>query len=141
MQATGDAIMDFVNFAEDKHRDGSILKKHLIVPTMRQVKKWIASLFKDDDNAHAEDSPDVLERGGRVVFVGEGWLHKKDPEHLPPANALERVGTSIRKIVRHFGSAESFFGLRVAVATMVCTCHYCTLCFVPFLVKIAVQSR
>ncbi|KAF3770583.1 hypothetical protein M406DRAFT_245783 [Cryphonectria parasitica EP155] len=117
MQATGEAVMDFVSFAEEKHRDGSITKKHLIAPSLHHLRKWALSIFQEDDSS-GEDSPDILERGGNVVFVGEAWLHKKDPEHLPPTNALEKIGNSLRNFSNFFGSAESIFGLRVAIATM-----------------------
>lgn len=116
MQATGEAIQCFVAFAEDKHRDGSITKTHLIVPDARRLKKWFASIIKSDSNA--EDSPDVLERGGNIVFLGQAWKHKKDPEHLPPTNAMQRIGNGLRDFSNFFGSPESIFGLRVALATM-----------------------
>jgi hypothetical protein len=38
--------------------------------------------------------------------------------HLPPQNAWERVGDRIRKLAQFFGSPESVFGARVAIATM-----------------------
>lgn len=108
--------MEFVEFAE-KQRDGSIARKRLILPTLKRLRKWIVSVFKNDDST-AEDSPDILERGGNVVFVGEAWLHKKDPEHLPATNTWERIGNGMRNFSNFVGSAESMFGLRVAIATM-----------------------
>lgn len=117
MQATGEAIQDFVAFAEEKHHDGSITKTHFIVPDARRLKKWFVSIIKSDDS-NAEDSPDILERGGNVVFLGQAWMHKKDPEHLPATNTVQRIGNGLRSFSNFFGSPESVFGLRVALATM-----------------------
>lgn len=117
MQATGEAVQDFVAFAEEKHRDGSITKKHLIIPDGRRLRKWFLSVFDNDDST-GEDSTDVLERSGNVVFLGQGWMHKKDPEHLPATNTLQRIGNGLRNLSNFFGSPESVFGLRVALATM-----------------------
>lgn len=117
MQATGEAVLGFVEFAEEKHRDGSITKKHLIIPDARRLRKWFLSIFKNDDST-AEDCPDILERNGNVVFLGQSWMHKKDPEHLPATNALQKFGNGLRNFSNFFGSHESIFGLRVALATM-----------------------
>lgn len=117
MQATGEAVQDFAAFAEEKHRDGSLTKKHLIIPDGRRLRKWFVSVFNNDDST-AEDSPDILERGGTVVFLGQGWKNKKDPEHLPPVNLWEKIGNGLRGFSNFFGSPESAFGMRVAAATM-----------------------
>lgn len=115
MQATGEAVRDFVGFAEEKTRDGSIGKKHLIVPSGRRLKKWLLSVVGEDSTA--EESPDVLERGGNVVLVGQGWK-RKDPEHLPATNFWQRLGNGLRDFSNFFGSPESIFGIRAAIATM-----------------------
>lgn len=109
-------MRDFVAFAEEKTRDGSIAKKHFIIPDARRLRKWFLSVFGDDSTA--EESPDVLERGGNVVFVGQGWKNKKDPEHLPATNFWQSLGNGLRSFSNFFGSQESVFGLRVAIATM-----------------------
>ncbi|KAJ5544260.1 hypothetical protein N7513_007071 [Penicillium frequentans] len=41
-----------------------------------------------------------------------------DPEHLPPQSKWEMIGDKLRRGFRFFGSPESVFGFRVAVATM-----------------------
>ncbi|CAN8096925.1 unnamed protein product [Discula destructiva] len=115
MQATGEAVRDFVAFAEEKTRDGSIAKKHFIVPDGRRLRKWFLSVFGEDSTA--EESPDVMERGGNVVLVGQGWK-RKDPEHLPATNLWQKLGNGLRNFSNFFGSAESVFGIRVALATM-----------------------
>lgn len=117
MQATGEAVQDFVAFAESKVHDGTLAKKRLIFPNGRRLRKWILGIFNSEDST-AEDSPDILERGTNVVYLGQGWMHKRDPEHLPAANAWQKFGNGIRACSRFFGSPESMFGVRVACATM-----------------------
>jgi len=53
-----------------------------------------------------------------IVFVGDSYRRKKDPEHLPAANGWQRAGDALRAFAAFFGTEESFFGLRCACATM-----------------------
>lgn len=108
-------MRDFVAFTEEKTRDGSMTKKHLIVPNGRRMKKWFLSIFGGD--SAAEESPEFMERGGNVVFVGQGWK-RKDPEHLPATNFWQRLGNGLRNFSNFFGSAEAVFGMRATLATM-----------------------
>lgn len=117
MQATGEAVQDFVAFAEEKTRDGSIAKMHLILPTWRRLRKWLTGIFGGSDDV--EESNNAL-AGGRanVVFVGHGWTTKKDPEHRTPRTAWQKFGNALRLFSNFFGSPESVFGFRVVCATM-----------------------
>ncbi|KAL1880044.1 hypothetical protein Daus18300_001407 [Diaporthe australafricana] len=117
MQATGEAVQDLVAFAEAKTEDGTMTKKRLIFPNGRRLRKWFLGIFSNEDST-AEDSPDIMETGTNVVYLGQGWMNKKDPEHLPASNAWERFGNGVRRFSRFFGSPESVFGFRVACATM-----------------------
>lgn len=117
MQATGEAVQDLVAFAESKAEDGTMSKKRLIFPSGRRLRKWFLGIFSNEDST-AEDSPDIMETGTNVVYLGQGWMNKKDPEHLPAKNAWERFGNGVRRFSRFFGSSESVFGFRVACATM-----------------------
>lgn len=117
MQATGEAVQDLVAFAEAKAEDGTMSKKRLIFPSGRRLRKWFLGIFSNEDST-AEDSPDIMETGTNVVYLGQGWMNKKDPEHLPARNAWERFGNGVRRFSRFFGSPESVFGFRVACATM-----------------------
>ena len=117
MQATDEAVQDLVEFADQKVADGTMKKKRLIFPNKRRLNKWLKSIFKDEDST-ADETPDVLERGSNIVFMGDGFNKKKDPEHLPAKNAWEHFGNGVRKVSRFFGSEESAFGFRVACATM-----------------------
>ncbi|KIH87754.1 hypothetical protein SPBR_04559 [Sporothrix brasiliensis 5110] len=118
MIATGEAVQDFVDYADKKVADGTMDKTRFLFPTLRRIRKWAISVFNDKDTASEETSEDVLKPNFNVVFMGDGFNTKKDPEHLPPANAWQHFGNGLRLVSRFLGSAESAFGLRVACATM-----------------------
>jgi hypothetical protein len=114
---TGIAIKALVDFADQKVKDGTMEKNHLILPGQRRVRKWILSIGREDTSVDTE-SPDSMEAGNNNVYMGSGFNHRKDPEHLPPKNAWERFGNGIRTISHFLGSPESAFGFRVACATL-----------------------
>jgi hypothetical protein len=116
MQETAEAVQSFVIYADEKVASGQMAKSRLIIPKWKKLKKWAASLLKDED-ASSENTADLFD-ANNVVYVGDGFSAKKDPEHLPAANAIERIGNGIRAVNRFFGSQQSFFGIRVACATM-----------------------
>ncbi|KAB5513350.1 hypothetical protein GE09DRAFT_632228 [Coniochaeta sp. 2T2.1] len=117
MQASGEAMLDLVAFAEKKVADATMSKNRLIFPTQRRLRKWMVSIFREEDSG-AEQSPDILETGANVVYVGDGYNKKRDPEHLPPTSTWQRAGNVLRVISAFFASEESAFGFRVACATM-----------------------
>ncbi|OIW22794.1 hypothetical protein CONLIGDRAFT_150020 [Coniochaeta ligniaria NRRL 30616] len=117
MHASGEAMLDLVVFADKKVEDGTMSRNRLIFPTQRRLRKWLVSIFREEDSS-AEQSPDVLETGISVVYVGDGYNRKKDPEHLPPTSAWQRAGNVLRKVSAFFASEECAFGFRVAAATM-----------------------
>lgn len=113
---TSIAIKALVEFADQKVKDGTMKKNHLILPGQRRVRKWILSIGREDTSVDTE-SPDSMEAGNNV-YMGSGFNPRKDPEHLPPKNAWERFGNGIRTISHFLGSPESAFGFRVACATL-----------------------
>jgi hypothetical protein len=117
MHASGEAVQDLVDFADEKVEDGTMSKKRLIAPTVHRLRKWFLAVFSNEDSS-AEETPDVMETGANLVYFGNQYNRKKDPEHLPPETAWERFGNGLRKITKFFGSEESAFGFRVACATM-----------------------
>jgi hypothetical protein len=129
MQTSGQALQDFIAFADKKVADGTMSKKRLILPSSRHISQWfVATVSSKNEDASAEHAPDHMEGSANTVYFGDGYNRKKDPEHLPPATAWERFGNRLRKIPRFFGSEESVFGFRVACATM-------TIAIVSFLEK------
>lgn len=113
----GRRVYDLVAFAETARVTGKLQKKRLIVPGSKTLKKWIFSFFQPDADAsenHQMEGSDQMTK----VHLGSAFSKRKDPMHLPPQNAWERIGERIRKLAQFFSSPESVFGARVAIATM-----------------------
>ncbi|KAL2271967.1 hypothetical protein VTJ83DRAFT_1338 [Remersonia thermophila] len=118
MHEAGEAVQDLVDFADQKVRDGTMSRKRLITPTLRRLRKWLLSIFRDDDES-VERSPGTLDTEDNPVYCfGAGFAPKRDLEHLPPATAWQRFGEQLRKIPAVISSDASMFGLRVACATL-----------------------
>ncbi|KAL2131186.1 hypothetical protein VTI74DRAFT_5434 [Chaetomium olivicolor] len=117
MHASGEAVQDLVDFADEKVQDGTMSRRRPILPTVHRLRKWLVAVFSNEDTS-GEQSPDAMEAGANIVCFGDGYNRKRDPEHLPPETAWQRFGNGLRKIPDFFGSEESAFGFRVACATM-----------------------
>lgn len=117
MHASGEAVQDLVDFADEKVEDGTMSKKRFIAPTVHRLRKWLKAVFGHEDSS-PDQTPDVLETGANLVHFGNEYNRKRNPERLPPETAWERFGDGLRKISKFFGSEESAFGFRVACATM-----------------------
>ncbi|GIJ92392.1 hypothetical protein Asppvi_011374 [Aspergillus pseudoviridinutans] len=111
------SILNLVQYADAKMSDGTMKKKRFIIPTWKQMKKWLwASLSREDGEL---DYQKYCKRSGTVrVYLDDVLQTGMDAEHLPPANTWERFSDKLRTIAHLFGSPESFFGFRVAIATM-----------------------
>ncbi|KAJ6194764.1 hypothetical protein J3E72DRAFT_387490 [Bipolaris maydis] len=111
------STLELVKFADSK--DQATMKNKLIWPGGRRFKKWLKSIFQSQD-ANSDDETTVagFDRNKTTVYMGEAFKKKKDPEHLPPANAWERFGDRLRGIPAFLRSPESSFGFRAACATM-----------------------
>ncbi|KAF2011468.1 hypothetical protein BU24DRAFT_398014 [Aaosphaeria arxii CBS 175.79] len=117
LYAISRAVMDFVKFADE--RDQAKAKKHLINPGKKRLRKWLVSIFRtQDSNNEDETTAAGLERNSNIVYMGEAYKRRKDPEHLPPANAWEKFGNAVRTIPAFLRSPDSAFGFRCACATM-----------------------
>ncbi|KAI5367819.1 Putative ER transporter, 6TM [Septoria linicola] len=104
--------------AVDTFREhGKLSKKRLVVPGYKRMRKWLRSLFKDNEDVH-EDNEMATDGQQAQVYLGDAYKKKKDPEHLPPANAWERFGNRLRMVAHFFQSPAAAFGLRAAAATM-----------------------
>lgn len=87
------------------------------MPAAKTVRKWIIAAFSDDDIG--DDNRYTAALGGiENIDLGESYVSTKDPEHLPAATALERLGDGLRIVPRFFRSDASTFGVRVTLATM-----------------------
>ncbi|KAI0165743.1 hypothetical protein GGR57DRAFT_448560 [Xylariaceae sp. FL1272] len=117
MEAAGEAVFRFVQFADSKVADGTMDRKRLIVPGTKVLRKWAASVFRDEDK-HEENHADLFDSGVTIVSMGDSFAQKRDPEHLPAENVWQRFGNLLRAMSRFFASEESAFGFRVAAATL-----------------------
>jgi hypothetical protein len=111
------SVLDLVKFA-DEH-DQAKLKNKFIWPGGRRLKKWVKSIFKSQDsNQDDETTVAGFDRNNTTVYMGEAYKDRKDPEHLPPANAWQKFGNAVRGVSHFLRSPESAFGFRAACATM-----------------------
>ncbi|KAK4662235.1 uncharacterized protein QC763_701440 [Podospora pseudopauciseta] len=117
MHASGEAVQALVAFADKKVADGTMSRNRIIIPSNKRLKKLLLSVFNNEDSS-GEESPDLTETRNTIVYFGDGYNRKKDPEHLPPETAWQHFGNGLRKISAFLGSEESMFGFRVACATM-----------------------
>lgn len=118
LHATSKAILELIGFAEEKHRDGTLKKRRLILPGMRRMKKWVNNILELDDSAQDNDLRGDINGCTRHVSMGSAYGKKKDPEHLPPSTVFEKVTDHVRTIPRILRSPESAFGFRAACASM-----------------------
>lgn len=79
--------------------------------------KWLASIFHVADT-HEDDNIADINTQGNILQLGEAYKFRKDPEHLPPQTAFEKVGDKVRMFSLMLRSAECAYGFRVACATM-----------------------
>lgn len=111
------AILAFVKFADEK--DQAAAKKRFIAPGKRRLKKWFIAAFSSQDTNHGDEMTSAgFDQKNNMVYMGEAFSARKDPEHLPPKNWWEKFGNGIRAMSRFMGSPESAFGFRCACATM-----------------------
>ena len=112
--STGKAILSMVQFADSKVADGTMKKKRLILPGVRQIRKLFEGAWSKD-----EDTDLGIEDGQMTnIYMGDSLRARKDPEHLPPANGFEKVTNYIRAIPRILSSQESAFAFRCAVGSI-----------------------
>ena len=117
LHSTSQGVLDLVKFVDEKVVDGTMSRNKLLAPGKKRLKKWFRSAMSNEDGS-TEHEPDSAESQIYSVTLGDAFHKQKDPEHMPPTNAWERFGNSIRKVSRTFKSTEFSFGFRVACATM-----------------------
>lgn len=88
-------------------------KNRLIFPGIRRIRKWVMSIGSEDSTVD-NTTPDSMESGVNIVYMGAGFNGRKDPEHMAAGTAWEKTGNALRAIPRLLGSVESTFGFRVA---------------------------
>ncbi|KAG0644219.1 hypothetical protein HOY80DRAFT_915441 [Tuber brumale] len=108
------SLLGLARFAEEKKQQGVIDSTRLVYPTAKRLKKWLRSTVSDG-NDDVVDVSDVCPV--RVSGLG-GMAPKRDPEHLPAGNSMQKLGNLIAIFTEGISSSESGFGLRVACATL-----------------------
>ncbi|KAE8381971.1 hypothetical protein BDV26DRAFT_300451 [Aspergillus bertholletiae] len=107
-------VLDLIKFADSKIEDGTMKKRRPIFPMQGSVRRWL-SLKSEKDESSGSDT----RRSSHVnpsVQAEDVPGQFPDPEHLPPANLLEKVSTIIRFVSHIIKSEQSIFGFRVAAA-------------------------
>ncbi|TID19071.1 MFS transporter [Venturia nashicola] len=119
LHSSSRAILDMVRYADGKVESGKLAKTRLILPGLKRTRKWLMSITATDDGSR-EDGNGIgdVDQSAQHVDMGQSFRPRKDPEHLPPTNFVERMGDTIRGFPGFFRSSEAAFGFRVAVATM-----------------------
>lgn len=110
-------VLDLVKYADSKVDDGTMSKKRLILPTRKQMKKWLWAMLSREDN-NLDYQSYSTRSGSPTVHLHDALQVEKDTEHLPPETFLEKATDKLRIIPRFFGSRESAFGFRVATGTL-----------------------
>ncbi|KAF2398667.1 hypothetical protein EJ06DRAFT_87904 [Trichodelitschia bisporula] len=116
MFKTGLAVLDMVHFADGLMDSGKLSRSHLILPGAKRLRKWIISTFYSRDDGDSYD--ERFRESDKVVAMGQAYSARRDPEHLPPQNIVERIGEFLRALAAGLRSSESAFGFRVALATL-----------------------
>ncbi|KAF3491312.1 uncharacterized protein GIQ15_00829 [Arthroderma uncinatum] len=114
------AVLELVYFANSKVADGTMKSKKLLFPKREHIKQWFFSSDpeeKENDNKDGPASEERETRGNRP-FEAHDPLKSRypDPEHMPPTNAWQRIGSGLRTISHFLSSEQSSFGVRVAIA-------------------------
>ena len=109
---TAKAVLEFVSFADAKAAAGTMKKRRWILPGLIRTRRWLLSVFKSDQASQLADPLQSAIQASR-------YPQSKDPGHLSPTNAWERLGDkTILKIPRILGSTSATFGFRVACALL-----------------------
>lgn len=114
LRSASESLLSLARFAEATKASGILDRQRFVYPSFRRVKKWLLSAGGDGD-----DVVDVGDVGGSSKGKVSGIGPVRDPEHLPAASGLQRVGEILSRCAELFRSDESAFGVRVACATMV----------------------
>ncbi|KAI9928419.1 hypothetical protein MW887_002463 [Aspergillus wentii] len=117
LYSTGQVVLEFVEYVDERAASGKLSKTRLIIPGSKRLIKWMKSALRGEDS-HDDDNMGDVHTQNNILTLGEAYKHRKDPEHLPPKTAFERLGDRIRVIPSFLRSPESAYGFRVACATM-----------------------
>lgn len=118
LYSTGQTVLGFVQYADSIAAKGKLSRVRLVIPGAKRIWKWVKSFLSAGDGHHEDDHLGDIHTHTGSLELGEAYRHRKDPEHLPPANLFQKIGDRVRVIPRFLRSLESSYGFRVACATM-----------------------
>ncbi|KAF2773051.1 hypothetical protein EJ03DRAFT_265527 [Teratosphaeria nubilosa] len=110
-------VSDLICVVEGFQASGKLSKTRLVVPGFKRLRKWFFTIFTQHGESHDDQQIDSGENT-TTVYLGDAYKQRKDPDHLPPANAWEKLSNNLRRISHFFASPASSFGFRVSCATM-----------------------
>ena len=111
-------VLATVRFAERKTEDGTFKRYRLIVPALKTIKKLARGLLSGKEASADLENLAQSAPNAETVYLGDSLQRPRNPEHLPPKNALQRWTNNLRIIPKVLGSPSVRFGFRVAVGTM-----------------------
>ena len=115
----GKSTLDLVLYIDKRKQEGAFERTKVIFPGSKTLYKWVKAVCGKEDLSEEDSFTADLDSGGsQSMYLGQHFEMKKDPEHLPPRNTLEKIGEGIRVIPRFLRSESSAFGFRVVCATM-----------------------
>ena len=118
IRAAAEAVLALVRFADEKVESGTMRRQRLIVPRWKTIRKWARNALDVEDTPSTDSETNVNVGSMGSVHLGDAFKERKDPEHLPPTNVWERLGTYLQSVPKFLGAPEVGFGFRVACATM-----------------------
>lgn len=113
---TARGILSLVEYIDSTVDNGTITKR-LILPTWKQMKKWLWAILSREDR-NLDYQLYSSRSGSPTVYVDDVIQGEKDIEHLRPTSLWQKATDKFRLLPHFFGSAESAFGFRVATGTM-----------------------
>lgn len=115
VHSLGNAILDTVHFADSKLVDGTMERRRIVFPGWRRLVKLLHDSYRQVDTEQV--IPDG-QNPSTSIWVGDSLKKRKDPEHLPPSNAYERMTNHLRIIPQFFASPAASYAFRAAIATV-----------------------
>ena len=95
----GASVLDLVLYVDKRKQDGVLKKSRLIFPGSKTLYKWLKAVFGQEDlSEESSYTADMDSGGAQSMYLGGDFEKKRDPEHLPPRNALQRFGNGVRMI-------------------------------------------
>lgn len=114
---TSVSALDLVDYAEKRKSEGAFKKSKVIFPGSKTIYKWIKSTVGREDlsqeDAYTRNMDPV---GSSSVYLGQAFMKRSDPEHLPPRNSAEKIGNFVARVPQFLRSDASLFGVRVVAA-------------------------